>query len=124
MRIINIHRNVIGYARKIIKAKTKLHDKIYGLKALLIVYIKEMLKTYILMFRFIDPGYLIALYKNYKRNELKREFNRALKFLKRLQYIQRKQGMSRREQRQFWQDFIKNTTVREEEFERLEKELK
>jgi len=124
MRIILIHKNLINIVKKIITAKTKLHEKINGLKALMFVYVKEILKTYVLMFRYIDPQYLIALYKRHKQNELKREFNRALKFLKRIQYIQRKQGMSRHEQRQFWQDFIKNTTVREEEFIKLEKELR
>ena len=124
MRIINIHKNLYAYIKKIIQAKTSRQDKIRGFKALLIIYIKEMLKTFILMFRFVDPRYLIELYKKYKQDKIKREFNRALKFLKRIQYIQKKNGMSRREQRQFWNDFIKNTMVREDSFNKLEKDLK
>jgi len=124
MRLILIHKNLINIVKKIIIAKTKPHEKIKGLRALLYVYIKEMLKTYVLMFRYADPTYLMFLYKKHKAEALKREFNRALKLLKRIQYIQRKQGMSRHEQKQFWQDFIKNTTVREEMFNKLERELK
>jgi len=123
-RLILIHKNLFIIINKIIKAKTKPHEKIYGLKSLLIAYIKEMLNSYVLLFRFIDPTYLLFLYKKYKQNALKRDLNGALKFLKRIQYIQKKRGMSRQEQKQFWRDFIKNTTVREDMFDKLEKELK
>ena len=123
MRIINLHKKLFNAIKLIvgmyIKKQKKFHEVVKMFVNLFRSYIKELLKIYILMFRYIDPGYISVIFKQRKLRAWKRDFQRGVNVL---DYIDKKMidsGMNRQSRRQFWYSFIRERRVREEIFKQI-----
>lgn len=123
MRIVKLHVGLVKYLLTELKKKRTLKELIIFLRNLMVSYTKEMIKLYKDLFLVFDADYQKQKkqYNNYQK--VKKELNQALKILQYVDDRMEKQGKSRKERRQFWQDFYKYGSVRKEMFDDLIKEI-
>lgn len=120
---IKLHSGLIKYLIRELPKRKKIKDIIIFLKQIGRAYLTELLRQYKTLFLVLDPEYQKQKkqYENY--NKIKKELNQALKML---QYVDKRmieRKVPRQIRRQFWNDFRKYGSVRQETFDDLLKEI-
>ena len=64
------------------------------------------------------------MFKWIARRWRRRSLKRGIDALKSFDYLMSVKGISRRERRRFWSEFVKSVEVREQTFKKIEKEMK
>jgi uncharacterized protein YxeA len=125
MRLIQIHISLIKYILSSFKQHKTVKDLVRVFIGILKSYPKVLLADFKSDINYLtDKNFRESQKKATKIQQLKKDFNRALKMLHYFDENLKKRGVPNWKRKQFWRDFYRNGTVRTELFNKLAEELK
>jgi hypothetical protein len=124
IRFAKLHISLFKYIRTELKKKRSLKQLVIFFEGTLRAYIRAIKQELNLLFQNLEPEYRKQKEEFKKHKQIKVDLQRALKML---QYLDKKMinaGYNRKQRKQFWRDFYKMQSVRNEVFKELEKEIR
>jgi methionine salvage enolase-phosphatase E1 len=122
-KFIKLHWGLFLFLRRELPKKRTAKQLIYFLTDIAKRYFQIHLQEYRNLFNVLDPEYRKQKAEYERKNDIKKDLQRALKILHYVDVKMVKAGKNRQERRSFWRDFYKNGEVRNDVFKDLDKEI-
>ena len=122
-KFIKLHWGLFLFLRAELKKKRTPRELVLFLKDIVKRYCLIQVQEYKNLFLTFDPEYRKQKAQYDKRNDIKKDLQRALKMLQYIDAKMIKRGDNRQQRRAFWRDFFKSGQVRNDVFKDLDKEI-
>ena len=122
-KFLKLHYGLILFLNRELRKKRTLKELIYFLRDVGKRYYEVHLQEYKNLFLLLDPTYRKQKAEFSKKDNIKKDLQRALKLLKYIDMKMSKAGQSRQQRRAFWRSFFRDGEVRNDVYNNLDKEI-